>query len=71
MAFLFTGVQHLKTGDAVIPIEEHGTEDGYKKRYHEEMSYAMNNADFIGLGIKVFNSATLEDVLKDNWVKSV
>lgn len=67
MAYLFTGVQHLKTGDVIIPMLEFNTIDDYKKKYHEEMSYAMSNDDFLGLGIKVFDEITLMDVLIDRW----
>ena len=69
MAYLLTGVQHLKTGDVVMPISSCNTEDEWKEKWHREMQYAMTNADFLGLGIKVFNDTTLQDILVDNWVK--
>lgn len=69
MAYLLTGIQHLKTGDVVMPINSYNTEDEWKEKWHKEMQYAMTNDDFLGLGIKVFNDATLQDVLVDNWIK--
>lgn len=69
MAYLLTGVQHLKTGDVVMPVNSYNTEDEWKEKWHREMQYAMTNADFLGLGIKVFNDTTLQDILVDNWVK--
>ena len=69
MAYLLTGVQHLKTGDVVMPVSSYNTEDEWKEKWHREMQYAMTNADFLGLGIKVFNDATLQDIMVDNWIK--
>lgn len=69
MAYLLTGVQHLKTGDVIMPILSCSTEDEWKEKWHKEMQYAMTNDDFLGLGIKVFNDATLQDIMVDNWVK--
>lgn len=69
MAYLLTGVQHLKTGDVVMPVNSYNTEDEWKEKWHREMQYAMTNADFLGLGIKVFSDTTLQDILVDNWVK--
>ena len=69
MSYLLTGVQHTKQGDVIIPTFEYATADGYKKKYHEEMSYAMNSDNFLGLGIKVFDKTTLADIIVDNWVK--
>lgn len=69
MAYLLTGVQHLKTGDVVMAINSYNTEDEWKEKWHREMQYAMTNADFLGLGIKVFNDATLQDIMVDNWIK--
>ena len=71
MSYVFTGVQHTKSGDVIIPSIEFETEDAYKARYHQEMAYAMASDDFLGLGIKVFDKGTLADVLVDNWVKTV
>lgn len=69
MAYLLTGVQHTTNGDIVIPTIEYQTIDDCKKKYHEEMSHAMNSEDFSGLGIKVFDKTTLIDVFVDNWVR--
>lgn len=69
MAYLLTGVQHLKNGDVVMPVNSYNSEDEWKEKWHREMQYAMTNADFLGLGIKVFNDDTLQDIMVDNWVK--
>ena len=71
MSYVFTGVQHTKSGDVIIPSFEFETEDAYKAKYHQEMAYAMASDDFLGLGIKVFDKGTLADALVDNWVKAV
>lgn len=71
MSYVLTGVQHTKSGDVIIPSLEFATEDAYKAQYHQEMAYAMASEDFLGLGIKVFDKGTMQDVLVDNWVKSV
>lgn len=68
--FFLTGVQHTKSGDTVIPVAGYETRDGYLKKYHEEMAYALNNSDFIGLDILVFDiSANV--ILRESWVKEV
>ena len=69
MAYLLTGVQHLKSGDAIMPVHSYESVDEWKEKYHREMQYAINNGDFLGLGIKVFNDATLQDVFVDIWVR--
>lgn len=69
MAYLLTGVQHLKSGDAIMSVHSYESVDKWKEKYHREMQYAINNADFLGLGIKVFNDVTLQDVFVDIWVR--
>ena len=71
MSYVLTGVQHLKSGDVVIPALGFETKDAYLQRYHHEMDYAMSNEDFLGLGIKVYDTASVQDVLIDNWVREV
>lgn len=71
MSYILTGVQHTKTGDVIFPSFEYETEDAYKAKYHQEMAYAMASEDFLGLGIKVFDKGTLNDVLVDNWVRTI
>lgn len=68
--FYFTGVQHTKSGDTVIPVAGYEKRDGYLKKFHEEMAYALNNTDFIGLDILVFDNSA-NAVLKESWVKEV
>lgn len=68
--YYLTGIQHTTSGDTVIATAGYETKDDYLKKYHEEMSYAMNNSDFIGLTILVFDNAG-SIVLSDNWVKEV
>lgn len=70
MAYVFTGVQHTKEGDVIIPPVEFEKQDDYMAKYHQEMAYAMSNQDFLGLGIKVFDKGTLDDVLKENWIRN-
>ena len=69
MAYLLTGVQHMKDGDATMPVKGYATRDEYLEKYHREMDYAISNKDCIGLGIKVFDDTTLQDVLVDIWVR--
>lgn len=69
MAYLLTGVQHTKNGDITMPIKGYATRDEYLEKYHREMDYAISNKEFIGLGIKVFDQATLQDVLIDIWTR--
>lgn len=69
MAFLLTGVQHQTTGDTVMSVHQYETTDEWKEKYHREMDYAISNPTFLGLGIKVFDMATLEDVFIDVWVR--
>ena len=66
--YYLTGVQHTTGGDIAIPVAGYSV-DGYKKKYHEEMAYAMNNAEFLGLSIIVFNGSG-SVVLSDNWVRT-
>ncbi len=66
--FYLTGIQHTKTGDIAIPNLAFDTADGYKARYHQEMSYAMASSDFDGLTIIVFDNAG-NIVLFDNWTR--
>lgn len=68
--FNLTGVQHLKSGDVVIPVLGYEKKDQYLAKFHTEMAYAMNNQDFNGLTIIVFdNSGSI--VLHENWVREV
>ena len=69
MAYLLTGVQHLKSGDVIMPVHRYDTTDAWKEKYHREAQYAINNADFIGLGIKVFDETTMQDVFTDVWAR--
>lgn len=69
MAYLLTGVQHTKDGDITMPVKGYATKDEYLEKYHREMDYAISNKEFIGLGIKVFDQATLQDVLIDIWTR--
>ena len=70
MSYILTGVQHTTSGDVVIEATEYASKNEYEQRYHHEMDYAMSNNNFIGLGIKVFTKDTLNDVLKDTWVRA-
>lgn len=69
MAFLLTGVQHKVDGDTIMSVHKYETTDAWKEKYHREMDYAISNANFIGLAIKVLDYATLEDVFVDVWVR--
>lgn len=69
MAYLLTGVQHTKDGDITMPVKGYATKDEYLEKYHREMDYAISNKEFIGLGIKVFDQMTLQDVLIDIWTR--
>lgn len=71
MSFVLTGVQHLKSGDVVIPALGYERKDDYMQKYHHEMDYAYSNPDFLGLGILVFDKGTLKIVLMDNWVREI
>lgn len=69
MAYLLTGVQHTTEGDSIMSVHRYETTDGWKEKYHREMDYAISNPTFLGLGIKVFEESTLEDVFTDVWVR--
>lgn len=69
MSFILTGVQHKKTGDEIIPSKKYETKDAYMQEYFTEMANAMGDDEFLGLGIKVFESGTLKDVLTENWIR--
>lgn len=71
MSFVLTGVQHLKSGDVVIPALGYERKDDYMQKYHHEMDYAYSNPDFLGLGILVFDKGTLQVVLSDNWIREI
>lgn len=66
--YYLTGIQHTTEGDIAIAVGGYENRDGYLKKYHEEMSWAMNHSNFLGLTILVFdNNGSI--VLSDNWVR--
>lgn len=71
MSFVFTGVRHLKTGDEVLETKQFDKRDKYKQAYHHEMDSAISDDDCLGLGIRIFDTGTLQDVLVDNWVREI
>lgn len=71
MAYLLTGVQHTTDGDTIMPVHRYENKDDWKEKYHREMDYAISNPKFLGLGIKVFEEGTLQDVFKDIWSREV
>ena len=71
MAYLLTGVQHTTDGDVIMPVHRYDNNDAWKEKYHREMDYAISNPKFLGLGIKVFEEATLQDVFTDVWSREV
>ena len=68
--FIFNAVQHLKSGDVVATALTYNSTDAWKAKYHEEMSYALTNQDFIGLSILV-TDGSLNSVYKENWIREV
>lgn len=71
MAYLLTGVQHTTDGDTVMSVHRYENNDDWREKYHREMDYAISNPKFLGLGIKVFEEATLQDVFIDVWTREV
>lgn len=68
--FYFTGIQHTTSGDTVMPVLGYETRDGYVRKYLQEKSYAMDNSDFIGLTVLVFDN-TGAIVFSENWVREI
>ena len=68
--YYLTGVQHTKDGDFAIATQGYEDRDGYLAKYHQEMSYAMQMDNFLGLCILVFDGSG-NIVLNDNWVKEI
>lgn len=54
--YYFTGIQHTKSEDIVIPVLGYENEKDYKAKFYQEMNYAYSNSDFIGITILVFDS---------------
>lgn len=68
--YIFNMVQHLKSGDVVAPALTYTSSDAWKLKYHQEMAYAIGNADFIGLSILV-TDGSLDRVFSENWIREV
>lgn len=66
----FTGIQHTKSGDIVIPTLGYENYDDCKQKCSHEMDYAISNKDFLGLTILVFDgNGNKNDDLSDNWIR--
>lgn len=63
-------VKHTKTGDVLGQTLTYNTRDEYLLEYHQQMKNAINNADVIGMSIKVVDMQ-LNIVFADNWVREV
>ena len=68
--YYLTGVQHTKDGDFAIATQGYEDRDGYLAKYHQEMSYAMQMDNFLGLCILVFDGSG-NIVLNDNWIREI
>ena len=68
--YYLTGVQHTKEGDFAISTLGFEDRDGYLAKYHQEMSYAMQMDNFLGLCILVFDGSG-NIVLNDNWIREI
>ena len=68
--FNYLQVKHTKTGDVLGQTLTFNTRDEWLLEYHSQMKNAINNADVIGMSIKVLDSQ-LNDVFSDNWVREV
>ena len=68
--YTYLQVKHTKTGDVLGQPLTYNTRDEWLLEYHSQMKNAINNADVIGMSIKVLDSQ-LNDVFSDNWVREV
>ena len=66
--YYLTGIQHTKTGDAVIQPLGYETLDAAKHKFNEEWNYTYDSSDRLGLDTIIFDSAG-QIVLNDHYVK--
>ena len=66
--FIFMMVQHTKSDDVVAPALTYETTDAWKAKYHNEMSYAIADENFIGLSILV-TDGSLKRIFFENWIR--
>lgn len=68
--FNYLQVKHTKTGDILGQTLTFATTDEWLLEYHAQMKNAINNADVLGMSIKVLDGQ-LNNVFSDNWVREI
>ena len=61
-------VKHTTSGDVLGQTLTFNTYDEMLLEYHQQMKNAINNADVLGVDVKVFDMQ-LNIILADKWVR--
>lgn len=70
MQYNYLQVKHTKTGDVLGQTLTFDSVDAYLLEYHTQMKNAINNADVLGMDIKVLDMQ-LNQVFEDKWIREV
>ena len=68
--FNYLQVKHTKTGDVLGQMLTFDSVDAYLLEYHTQMKNAINNADVLGMDIKVLDMQ-LNQVFANKWIREV
>ena len=63
-------VKHTKIGDVLGQMLTFDSVDAYLLEYHTQMKNAINNADVLGMDIKVLDMQ-LNQIFADKWIREV
>ena len=61
-------VKHTTSGDVLGQTLKFETYDAMLLEYHQQMKNAINNADVLGVDVKVFDMQ-LNIILADKWIR--
>lgn len=61
-------VKHTTSGDVLGQTLTFNTYDEWLLEYHQQMKNAINNADVLGVSVKVLDMQ-LNVVFTDNWIR--
>ena len=64
----YVQIKHTTTGDVLGQMLTFNTWDEMLLEYHQQSKNAINNADVLGLDIKVFDMQ-LNVVFEDKWIR--
>ena len=70
MQYNYLQVKHTKTGDILGQTLTFDSVDAYLLEYHTQMKNAINNADVLGMDIRVLDMQ-LNQVFADKWIREV